>query len=47
MAAYLTDVTSISRYKSDVSELPARGTAIVEVQKHGRASVNTLLRQGE
>jgi len=34
MAAYSPDVTRISRYEWDISELPGE-TAIFEVQKHG------------
>jgi len=44
MTAYRRDVIRISRYEWNISELP-EATAIFEVQKHGRASANTLLRQ--
>jgi len=46
MAAYRPEVTRISRYKRDISELLGE-TAIVEVQKHGMTSANTLLRHGD
>jgi len=40
MAAYRLNVRRISRYEWDISELPGE-TAIIEVQKHVRASANT------
>jgi len=46
MAAYRPDVITISRYEWDTGEFPEE-IAIFEVQKHGRASANTLLRQSE
>jgi len=46
MAAYRQDVTRISRNEWDITELPME-TAIFEVQKHGGASANSLLRRGE
>jgi len=46
MATYRPDVTRISRYDLDISELPAE-TANSKVQKHGRTRVNTLPRQGK
>jgi len=44
MAAYRPDVTRISRYEGDVSELPGK-TDIFDFQKH--AGANTPPRQGE
>jgi len=46
MAAYRPDVTRISRYEWDISELQGKN-AIFEVKKLERADANTLLRYGE
>jgi len=47
MAAYGSDVTTGSHdMNEDISEFPGE-TAMFEVQKHGRTSANTIVRQGE